>query len=97
MEYEFRRYRITQGHLGDFVEAWRSGVVPLREKHGFVVEGAWAIEATHEFVWVLSYSGPDGFTAADRAYYESSARADLDPDPRQYIEAVETAMVAKVI
>jgi hypothetical protein len=32
---ELRDYRIADGHLGEFVAAWSSGVRPLRERAGF--------------------------------------------------------------
>lgn len=81
MEYQVRRYRAAEGKLDAFVDAWRRGVVPLRKKFGFTVEGAWSIPETNEFVWVMSYDGPEGFEAADAAYYESDERSTLDPNP----------------
>lgn len=82
-----RRYRIADGHLEDFVAAWASGVVPLREASGFVIEGSWSIPATNEFVWILSYSGEGGFEEADAAYYASAERIDLTPNPARWIVA----------
>ena len=81
MEYQIRRYRIAAGKLDEFVAAWTSGVVPLRERFGFHFHGAWAIPETSEFIWVISYDGADGFAAADVRYYESYERQSLSPDP----------------
>lgn len=89
MEYQVRRYRTTEGQLDGFVDAWRDGVIPLRKKFGFTVEGAWSIPETNEFVWVMSYDGPEGFEAADAVYYESDERSTLDPNPAVFLE--ETA------
>ena len=86
METQLRRYRIADGRLSQFVEEWRSGVVPLREAAGLVFLGAWSVPATSEFVWVIGYQGPEGLEAADRAYYESEARRNLDPSPSRHIE-----------
>ena len=86
MEYQVRRYRAAEGKLDAFVDAWRRGVVPLREKFGFAIEGAWSIPETSEFVWVMSYDGSEGFAAADAAYYESAERSTLDPNPAVFLE-----------
>lgn len=86
MEYQVRRYRVAEGKLDAFVDAWRSGVVPLRQNFGFTIEGAWSIPETNEFVWVMSFDGPEGFAAADAAYYESDERSTLDPNPTVFLE-----------
>ena len=51
---ELRDYVIADGHLDDFVTAWREGVVPLRQQHGFRIEGAWVIPSERRFVWIVS-------------------------------------------
>ncbi|HLM18035.1 MAG TPA: hypothetical protein VK549_09465 [Acidimicrobiia bacterium] len=90
MEYELRRNRITAGHIDDCIEAWLSGVVPLRRRFGFTFGGAWIVEATHELLWILAYDGPDGFDDADRRYYASTERSVLDPDPAQWFETTRS-------
>lgn len=76
---------MVHGKLEVFIEAWRSGVVPLRERFGFTIEGAWSIPVTNEFVWVMSYDGPKGFAAADAAYYQSDERSNLTPNPASFL------------
>lgn len=80
---QLRRYRIEAGKLDRFVEEWRTGVVPLRERFGFTIHGAWAVPDTSEFVWIL---GHDDFVDADRSYYASEDRKQLSPDPALHIE-----------
>ncbi len=89
METQVRIYGIADGHLEDFVVAWTTGVKPLRERLGFTHLGAWSIEPTSEFVWILGYDGPDDFATADAAYYASEERRRIDPDPAQWIESVQ--------
>jgi hypothetical protein len=86
MHYELRRYRIRSGQLDEFVSAWTMGVVPLRREHGFTHHGAWAIEETSEFVWVLGHTDAESFESANRRYYESHARRTLEPDPARFID-----------
>ena len=83
MTTQLRRYRIREGELDRFVEAWRSGVAPLRARYGFTILGAWSVPERDEFVWIIEH--PE-FEEADRSYYESSDRTALDPDPAVYIE-----------
>ena len=96
MEIQLRDYRIRPGHLEEWLDGWRSGVRPLREQAGFRVLGAWVVPEQNRFVWVLEYTGAEGFSAADERYYASPERAALRPDPAELIERVETAMVTAV-
>jgi hypothetical protein len=97
VEYQLRTYRIQAGKLEPFLAAWRTGVYPLRQAFGFTVVGAWVLADTHEFVWILAYRGPEGFVAADAAYYASAERAALDPDPAPYIEHAEERFMTSVL
>ena len=95
MATQIRVYRIRAGELATFVREWRAHIVPLRERHGFRVEHAWASDAESTFVWVLAYDGDDR-EAADRAYYESPERAAMDPDPARLIESATTLLAVPV-
>lgn len=95
-EYQLRIYAIADGHLADFVAAWLEGVKPLRERRGFVIDGAWTAPDTNEFVWVLRYDGPGSFEEADAAYYASTERDAVDPDPAQYIVSADERMIRPV-
>jgi hypothetical protein len=93
---QLREYTIKPGEIDRFVDAWRTGVRPLREKQGFVVEGAWTIHGEDRFVWIVSYAGPAGWEEANRAYYESPERKALDPDPASFILTQRTAIIDQV-
>jgi hypothetical protein len=97
VEYELRRNRIVAGHLDEFLEAWLSGVVPLRRSFGFSVVGAWIVEGTGELLWIVAYGGPDGFDAADKRYYASAERRALDPDPAQWFESAQSERLKPII
>jgi len=93
---QLRRYRIVAGQAARFAQEWRSGVVPLRRRYGFEVEG-WLVDATDEFIWVLRHSDRATFEAADTAYYRSSERAALAPDPARLIEQARHDWVTPVV
>ncbi len=96
MTTQLRMYTINRGKLDDFVRAWKAGVVPLRVKHGFRVDGAWVIKERNQFVWLLSYDGED-WQAKDAAYYASPGRAAVNPDPAQFIAHAEHWFLAEVV
>jgi len=89
MATQLRLYTINKGKLDEFAKVWRENVYPLRLKFGFKIQGAWTIPERNEFIWMLSYDGPDGWETQDKAYYASPERAALNPDPAQYIAKIE--------
>ncbi len=93
---QLRMYQVKEGHLEAFVTEWRAGVVPLRRKFGFRVEGAWTIPAKNEFIWIISYNGPEGFEAQDAAYYASPERKALSPDPGRHLAHIDTRLMTAV-
>ena len=97
MTTELRDYLISAAHLDEFVAAWRGGVVPLRERHGYRIDGAWLIRDERRFVWLLSMPVPRSeWDAHNEAYYADPARESLDPDPARLIEAQRRALVEPV-
>ena len=97
MEMQLRDYRIRPGHMDAWIAGWKSQVVPLREEAGFHVMGAWVATQDHRFVWLLGYSGSEGFQAADERYYRSQERRELRPDPSDLVEEARHAMVDSVL
>jgi hypothetical protein len=94
---QLRLYTIEEGKLGEFVREWLQGVYPLRQKHGFRVDGAWLIKDESKFAWILSYEGPEEWEAVDGAYYTSPERARLDPDPVRLIVDQQHWFVSSVL
>jgi hypothetical protein len=89
MTKQVRIYTINRGQLQQFAREWREKILPLRQELGFAVSGAWLLEETSQFVWVLSYEGPDAWEAKDVAYYTSPQRRAMDPDPARLIARVQ--------
>jgi hypothetical protein len=88
-ELQLRIYEIEPGRFGEFVAAWTAGVLPLRRRFGFEI-AAWTVPGEDTFVWLLSYAGPGTFAEADALYYASPERAELRPDPAEWIVTNET-------
>lgn len=90
---QLRDYRIKHGHLDDWIAGWRDGIVPLREQVGFQLVGAWVDRPNDRFVWVVGYSGPDRFDAAEERYHALPERLSLDPNPSDFIDTATLDMV----
>lgn len=95
---QLRMYRIAEGKLGEFVQQWLSGVVPLRRKMGFTIDGAWIGRGDDRFVWIVSYDGDEeAFRAKNAEYYDSPERKALDPNPAELIEESQEVLVTSVL
>ncbi|MGW6223745.1 NIPSNAP family protein [Streptomyces olivaceus] len=79
---QLRTYTVRDGLLDEWVERWRSDVVPLRRKWGVEIGGAWVDRERNQFVWLISYKGPGTFEERNAQYWASPERkaAGLDPD-----------------
>jgi len=89
---QLRRYRIVPGLLPEFVDWWRTRIVPAREAHGFRVEFAYAVPENDEFVWAVSVEGDlAAFNAVDERYADSEERrAAFEGQPQR----IDTATIA---
>jgi hypothetical protein len=97
MEHQVRIATIAPGRMDEYVSAWTANVARLRRRHGFTIRGAWIIEETNEFVWLLGYDGDDGFAAADKRYLESEERSAVDNSPAEWIIESRSHAVRKVV
>ncbi len=97
MEVRLRDYRIRPGQMDAWIAGWKSGVVPVRHEFGFEVLGAWVDRENDRFIWLLGYSGSDGFDAANDRYYASEQRSSVSPDPAELIEEARETMVDPVL
>ncbi len=93
---QLRIYTINKGKLDEFVQAWAEGVYPLRIKFGFRIDGAWTVKENNQFVWILTYEGPEDWQAKQDEYYNSNERKALNPDPAHYIARVEAWFISPV-
>jgi pyruvoyl-dependent arginine decarboxylase (PvlArgDC) len=82
-EFQLRTYRAKPGELHNWVEAWKTTLVPLRSEHGFSVVGAWVAEDENEFTWLVS---ADGFSEREAAYAQARDAAGFDPS--RWLESV---------
>jgi len=85
------------GKTDEWIEGWAKDVYPLRLKQGFTIPYAAHVDGEDTFVWILEYDGPEDFDAKNRAYYGSSERKSVHPDPAQLIAKQETRMLTPIV
>ncbi|TMC51728.1 MAG: NIPSNAP family containing protein [Chloroflexi bacterium] len=94
--WQVREYTVRPGEMEEWLDEWRKRIVPLRERHGFRILGAWSVDGTDQFVWIISYEGPKSWEQANSDYYESPERKALDPDPARHLAQTQTRLMTAV-
>lgn len=93
---QLRIYTINKGALHQFAQEWNDNIRPLREKLGFRILGAWTIQSTNQFVWILGYDGPVSWEDRDQAYFNSKERLAMNPNPARNIARMEEYFIETV-
>jgi NIPSNAP protein len=96
MTWQIREYTVKSGQMGEWIEEWKSRIVPLRRRHGFEILGAWTVKGTDQFVWIISYDGSKSWEDANANYYQSPERKAIDPDPARHLAHTETRLMSSV-
>lgn len=97
MATQLRLYQLDPDRVDEFLTLWREKIMPARKAAGFKIRGAWVNREQAGFVWVISYKGKGSFDDAEKRYYDSPARAAIDPPPADFLENVETSMVEQLV
>lgn len=93
---QLRIYTVDPATSTEWAGLFRQHLGPLREQYGFSIDSAYLSEDGARFVWVTSHDCPDGWDAAESAYYASPERNALPFQPSDYISAHDVTMVAPV-
>ena len=96
MVMQIRIYKIHAGRMDEWLAGWRRSIVPLRQKFGFELIGAWVNRKSNRFVWVLSLPASDDWDSRDEAYYASEERRALHSDPADCVAEAETILAEPV-
>lgn len=94
---QIRTYMVRVGRLDEWVEAWRTLIVPLRREFGFEVHGSWVDRERSAHIWVISYDGDRSFEEANAAYWASAQRKRLGVDPAEFLVGEEIHLVEQVL
>src|SRR5207302_9070915 len=73
--WQLREYTVKPGEMAQWLEEWRSQIVPPRLKHGVRILGSWTVDGTDQVVCIITYDGPRSWAEADRDHHQP-------PDPK---------------
>ncbi|MCM2387316.1 NIPSNAP family protein [Streptomyces albipurpureus] len=90
---QLRTYTVREGMLDEWVERWQAEIVPLRLELGFTIGGAWIDRERSQFVWLISYEGPETFAERNAMYWASPARTAMGLDPDDYLVTTDDRTV----
>jgi NIPSNAP len=93
---QLREYTVKSGEMAQWVEEWRSRIVPLRVRAGFTVLGAWTVAGADQLVWIIGYDGPKAWQEAESDYYASPERKALQPDPARHLAHTSARLMTPV-
>jgi NIPSNAP len=96
MSWQIREYTVKPGEMEDWLEEWRSQIVPLRRRYGFEVLGAWTVDGTDQFIWIITYRGPKSWSEANADYYGSPERKAMDPDPARHLAHTQGRLMSEL-
>jgi len=94
---QVRTYTVRPDRLDEWVQKWRTLVVPLRRELGFEVPGSWVDRERSQHIWVISYDGELSFEEANAAYWASPRRAELGLDPAEFLVDEQVREVEQVL
>ena len=52
---QIRIYTINKGEMDNFLRHFKEDIIPLHEKIGVPITGAWVNRPQNEFIWVRTY------------------------------------------
>lgn len=93
---QLRTYTVKAGLLDEWVRRWKEEIVPLRLEFGFSLGGAWTDRENDQFVWEISYAGPESFAERNRQYWDSPKREAMDLVPGDYLVSTDVREVVRV-
>lgn len=96
MTFQLREYTVKLGEMDEWIEEWRAHIVPLRTRAGFNVLGAWIVDGTEQFVWIIGYDGPKSWQEAEADYYGSAERKALQPDPARHLAETSARLMTAI-
>ncbi|MFE9192749.1 NIPSNAP family containing protein [Micromonospora sp. NPDC007208] len=94
---QLRIYTVRPGRLDAWVAAWRTLVVPLRQRFGFEISGSWVDVERQQHIWLVSHPGPQSFEEANVDYWRSPERIAMGLDPHDYLLSEEIRTVDPVL
>lgn len=74
---QIRIYTINKGEMDNFIKHFREDIVPLHEKIGVPIVGAWMNRPQNEFIWVRNYQDKAEMEAKTKEFQAAVAAAGI--------------------
>lgn len=68
---QVRTYTVREGLLDEWAQRWKAEILPLLLEWGFAIGGAWVDREHNQFVWLITYEGPETFAERNAMYSDS--------------------------
>lgn len=68
---QVRTYTVREGLLDEWAQRWKAEILPLRLEWGFAIGGAWVDREHNQFLWLITYEGPETFAERNAMYADS--------------------------
>jgi hypothetical protein len=94
---QLRTYTIREGLLDEWARRWREDILPVRREFGFTIPHAFLDRERNQFIWMVSYTGPETFTERNRIYWNSPQRLAMNLDHKQYLVSSTVHILEDVI
>ena len=72
---QIRIYTINKGEMDNFLKHFKEDIIPLHEKIGVPITGAWVNRPQNEFIWVRTYKDKAELEAKTKEFQAAVAAA----------------------
>ena len=66
---QLRTYTVNRGMMDQWVKYFNDAILPMHEKHGIKIDGAWVNEDKNQFIWIRTYSDAEDMKTRQDALY----------------------------
>ena len=99
MIYQMRTYTIGSDKIDEFMKFFKETNVPIMQKYGLKLEGAWVNEARNQVVWIRSANDADDLKAKETQltqFLESAEWKEATAHARGMVARMEVQIVDPV-
>jgi hypothetical protein len=96
MIYQIRTYTISGGMIDQWLKFFKETNLPIMEKYGLKLEGAWVNEARNQVIWMRSAKDADDLKAKEARFLNSPEWKAASPQTRNMVARMEVQLLESV-
>ena len=97
MIYQMRTYTIGSDKIDEWMKFFKETNVPMMQKYGLKLEGAWVNEARNQVVWIRSANDADDMKAKETQFLESAEWKEASAHMRGMVARMEVQIIDPII